>query len=380
MAPQLYLVCGDDEFQVTTRAKALVDELVPQAEASLGLERLDGAATTIEMALEVIASAEEAIRTPSFFGGHKLVWLQNCSFLSDAVVGKSDAVKARLERLAKTLSDGLLPGHYLLITAGKPDKRFAFYKACAGVGEVEEYSTPEKQRQAEQSARQRAIGWVREAGLEMSEPVLQHFIERVGMDSRHLNNELTKLSTYLGDRREVSLDDLDAITSASRESVAWDLSDAFGKRDLPRALELLRQLLFQQESCLRLMGMLGNRIRDLAIYREAIDRGWMQTGGGRGGALQWGEVPPDTAELYASAMARDPRKVHPYRAGLLAEQARGFSMRELRICMKLHADTQRLLVSSSRDPVVLMELLLIRMLKPRKRRPASSGCREGSRT
>ena len=53
------------------------------------------------------------------------------------------------------------------------------------------------------------------------------------------NTELTysnELAAYIGGRGAVQLNDVEAITSSSRGALAWDLADAFGKRDLPQAL------------------------------------------------------------------------------------------------------------------------------------------------
>jgi hypothetical protein len=110
---------------------------------------------------------------------------------------------------------------------------------------------------------------------------------------------------------------------------------------------------------------LESRIRELMIYREALDKGWLrQAGGHRGGRadVEWGPVPPEVDVMMSKHLGTDPRGTHPYRAKLLAQQAMGFSMRELRQNHRRILATYEDLVSSAMPPRMAIEVLLMRML------------------
>jgi len=72
----VYLFIGEP-FQTEAAARALIDRLVPPEKRSFSLEQVDGRATPIGPVLD-------SLRTPSLFGGAKLVWVREPTlFLSN---------------------------------------------------------------------------------------------------------------------------------------------------------------------------------------------------------------------------------------------------------------------------------------------------------
>jgi DNA polymerase-3 subunit delta len=271
--------------------------------------------------------------------------------------------------LADLLRKGGLAGTILVISAPKLDKRQSLYRVCAELGEVQEFTIPEKAYLAEREATNRLNGIMGELGLNMDGDAAAAFLERTGIETRQMVCEAEKMKTYLGGRRNVELADVKAVAVFSREAQAWDLADAMGEKDLARALGLVRQLLFQasKESFPGLLMTLENRIRELMIYREAMDRGWLvdQGGGvgsGRKTGVEWKKLPEDVDGLMSRRLGKDPRQTHPYRAGLLARQAKRFSMPELRRNQRRVMETYEQLVSGQAQASTAIEVLLIGML------------------
>ncbi|TFH42508.1 MAG: DNA polymerase III subunit delta [Lysobacterales bacterium] len=359
MLESLYLICGDDEYLVSTKAQERVAELVPPADREFGLEIIDGAADTVDAALAALRRLKEAMQTASFFTAQRVIWFKDVSFLIDNVVGKSTAVKERVTEIAELIKAGLMPGQILLVTAPKVHKRYAFYKACKSAGKIEEFAVPEKAHTAEAGAKTRAQTLIKEAGLKMPAAAFETFMARAGVETRSIVNELQKLSLYLGDRREVKTEDVMAVVCASRSALAWDLADAVGDRKLAEAIGIARQLLFQKQSAVGLLIALENRVRDLMIHREALEKGWLR---GRDTHYKWGNLPPEVNAAMSESMTRDPRATHPFRIGILGEQARHFTRADLRRCRGAVLEAHRTLVSSSLPAAVVLELLLVRML------------------
>jgi hypothetical protein len=144
---------------------------------------------------------------------------------------------------------------------------------------------------------------------------------------------------------------------------------------LPQALAVVRQLLFQKESPIGILIAINSRVRDLIVYREALDNGWLSAGRGYRGKpqLAWGDVPPQIEAVFAEQFTRDPRQGHPFRIGLLAEQARNFSPARLARCQAAVLEAHTTLVSTGAPARLVLELLLVRMLKRGRRPVASSG-------
>lgn len=359
MAVSVHLIFGDDEYFVAKTATKLVDSLVPEAERDFGLEIVDGAVGLVDDAKRSAENCLAALLTLGMFGGTKVVWFKNVSFLSDNAVGKSVKVKDVINKLADTIKEGLPEGITLVVSAAKVGKRYAFYKACKALGEVQEFSLPDKAYLIEKDMAQRVNVFAAECGIKFSESVKQEFLGKVGSDSRQIVCELDKLATYMGDRKEVTLDDVKNIVSSSKNSLAWDLADAFGARDLSLALSVLRQLMFQKESPLGLVMALEGRIRDLMIYKEGVSRGWVKKS--YNGA-SWANVPGVVDQMFSSEYERDPRSVHSFRVGIFVKQADKFSRAELIKCNELAMEAHEALVSSTIPQPMILELMLINML------------------
>ncbi len=366
--PQIFLIYGSDEYMVSNKAKQIVEELVLPADRALQLEQVDALVDTVDEATIAINKAVEGLQTVGLFGGAKTVWLKDANFLSDTRTGKSPTVKTALERLTALVKAGLPPEINLVVSAAAAHKGRAFYKACKKVGEIHEYVMPDKAYQADKHAGGLLKEILAKRGLSMASGVQTLFLELVGSDTRQLVSEVDKLKLYVGERPEATREDVEMVTCSTREAISWDLADAFGARDLARALGLVRQLLFQKQSAIGLIIGLENRIHDLIIYREALDRGWLKEGygGGRGSSYKWAELDAETDLLFTSHLKSDPRKIHPFRVGMLAQQAQAFSGAELRRGLGIVTDAHESLVSTRVPAGMVLELSLVRLLgKPR---------------
>lgn len=362
MTERIHLILGEDEYLVAEAVHQTLDKLVPPDRRSFGLEMIDGAAGSKAEALAAIGQCLDALLTTGFLGEGKVVWFKDVNFLSENETGRLEAVKTKVDELAKLIKTGLPPGQTLVLSAPKMDKRRQLFKICQDVGRVQEFAIPEKAAQAEAQARKRLGERIRPLKLTMSDEVANAFIERVGTDTRHMVNELQKLALYLGDRQTVTRQDLSSVVCSSRSAMAWDLTDAIGKRDLGKALILLRQLLFQKETAIGLIFLIESWVRQLAILREALDRGWLrEKNGGWKATADWTAVPPE-GDVLLSALDKDPRSMNPYRVLRLIEQARRFKPADLRRCEDAVVDAHVRLVTTTLPPRLVMELLMAKML------------------
>ncbi len=365
MAKTLHLIYGDDEYMVTAQTRTTLDALVPKAEQMMRLEIVDGAVDTVDAAVDCVRACLGALRGMGLFAAERTVWLRDARFLGYSRAAQSDGTVAAVGRLTELIKAGLPGGITFVISAPDVDKRRGFYKTCKAVGDIHEFMVPDKSHQQDQQAGERLSQLVEKSGVTMSRDVQTAFLGCTGTDTRQVVNEFEKLCVYLGDRKRATKEDVTAVCCATRETAAWDLADAFGKRELATALHVLRRLLFQRESPIGLLVGVESRIRDLLVYREGLERGWLvaRGGGGRGGGdVAWGPVEPEIEARFTQNLARDPRSIHPYRAGLLAAQARGFTRRRLHACLKLAIETHESLVSSRVAPEVALERFLVRAL------------------
>jgi DNA polymerase III delta subunit len=166
---------------------------------------------------------------------------------------------------------------------------------------------------------------------------------------------------YIGDRKEIAVEDVQAITSSSADAITWDFTDAMGERKLSDALKILRQLIFQGEQPIGIMFAIENLYQNLMQYRAYIDHGWLKISSGYGAnAVQWGND-PEMDKLFAQLPA-DPREIHWFRTSKLGQQAKNYSAEELSRCQKRLLKTHEQLVSSGVPQELILEMLVIKLI------------------
>jgi DNA polymerase-3 subunit delta len=355
------LIHGTDEYLVSSNARQAVNTLCPESEQTLGMETVNGDVKTIDEAVSALKTCIGALRTVGLFGGQKTVWFRDVSIFKDAVVSKNEAVKELLGKLADDIKKGLPDGHHLIISAPGVDRRSAFYKVCEAAGAVEAHDLPEQDYKRKPVIRERAQELFTIAQCRIAPAALDLFLEKVGGDTRQLVMEAEKLMLYIGTRKEVTGEDVKAITSSSAEAITWDFTDALGERKLNEALRILRQLIFQGEAPVGIMFAIENLYQNLMQYRAYIDQGWLKLPGGYGAnAVQWSND-PDMDKLFAQLPA-DPRGIHWFRTSKLGQQAKNYSAEELFRCQKRLIKTHEQLVSSGVPQELILEMLVIKLI------------------
>ncbi len=374
-ANRFYFICGNDDYLVSEKVKSILKECISNpSEADTQLERIDGAVDKVEAAQTAIRKCLSAMNSLGLFSEEKTILLENATFFGDNRTAQSATVQEEVARLTEKIKAGMPLGVTLIITATEIDKRRAFYKACGKAGEVHEFKIPEDKYASDHAAVMERLDRLLEGKqLKMSTAVKESFQQKVGLETRLILNELEKLAVAISPRTTVALDDVANFVSASREAEFFDLADAFADRDLPKTLRILRQLIFQRQNLMGLVINLEKRIRDLIIYREAIDRHWItRKQAGSRDAYTWATLPPEVEQGFSQELDNDPRRMHPVRISILAGQAAGFSRKRLDYCQRQITQAHEQMVSSRVPPELIMEIALVRMLSAAKRPVAST--------
>ncbi|HEX7654547.1 MAG TPA: DNA polymerase III subunit delta, partial [Verrucomicrobiae bacterium] len=123
----LALFCGDDDLAVKQHAKQLFNTWSAEL-GGMDHEVIEATAGNSGEALTILGRLREALHTLPFFGGGKAVWLKDCNFLGEDRTASAAAVTETLGSLAEELKTFEWQNVRLLISAGKVDKRKAFYK------------------------------------------------------------------------------------------------------------------------------------------------------------------------------------------------------------------------------------------------------------
>ncbi len=184
-------------------------------------------------------------------------------------------------------------------------------------------------------------GWAeRRYGKQLQADAAALLVELVGAEPGPLDQELQKLSVFVGDREAITADDVDALVVAGRTRTVWELGNAAASGDATTALRILDQLLMAGTTPVSIHAAVALQFRRLARAARLILAG----------------VPTQTALRQAG--------VPEFAIRQSVEQLRHVGrVRLLRMYdLLLEADLQ--LKSSDADPRQVLERLILTLAAP----------------
>jgi len=376
----LILLCGDDDLAVKQRAAHIYEKLCGDL-GGMDHEIVEATGLTVAEALKSIARLREALQTLPFFGGGKVVWFKNCDFLGDGRTATSKTVTEELADLANMLKTFEWGDVRLLISADKVDKRKSFYKTLNKIGAVETFAGwSENDRdwagQAESWARQQ----LRAQQKEISMDAVAQLVAYTGPNARQLNNEVEKLAVFVGDRRQIGLEDVEAISTRNKQARAFALGDALGDRNLTALLRALDEELWAMKTDNRKseIGMLYgliSKVRVMIFLKEMVAARWLRSGGNyQGFKSQLDRVPPDA---FPEDRRINPLSMNPYVLFKALPQAARYSRSELIRAMDLLLQCNRNMVSSGSDSALMLQKTLTEIVR-RDENPAQPARRRAA--
>lgn len=373
-AAPMTLVCGDDDFSVKQRARTLYEQWCAEL-GGMDHEVLDATAANAGEAQQRIARLLEALNTLPFFGGAKVVWFQNCNFLGEERTAGSASVTSALGELAETLKAFRWDGVRLLVSAGKPDKRRAFFKAFEKHGQVEVFEAlSQDDKDWSGKAESEAIRILRTAGKEVGDEALAELVNRVGPNLRMLASECEKLVLYTGQRAAITLEDVQVSVSRQKLARAFALAEALGDRNLSKLLKTLDEELWEirvgadkRKSEIGLLYGLISKVRSLLMLKELLSNGSLKP------ARDYNSFKSQLDRIPASSMPADrrfnPLASHPFVLFQAMKQAANYRTEELVEAMSVLLEANRRLVSADLDEAMVLQQAAFRIVGLR-RRPA----------
>jgi DNA polymerase-3 subunit delta len=357
----IFAVVGSDEARVKETALRLVQQHSDPSGGDFSNEIIDGTADNAEGAGRICRDVCLALQTLPFFG-NKVVWLKTANFLGDSVTGRAEAAVSGFETILDVLEAGLPDSVTFVLSATAIDKRRTSYKRMGKLTSIEVFDKPDTSRagwegpvlaQAKQKAKQ--LGVTFESGA------LELLVQMAGDDTRQMENELEKIDLYLGERRRAGIQTIRQMVSMSRAAVIWDLGNAIGARDLPRALYQLDVLLSQGQNAVGiLLAAIVPKVRNLLIIKDLLTKHRVSTGTYNGFTASL-EALPATATSHLQRK-KDGSGLNVYPMFLALGEAGKYSLAELLAAQIACLEANTKLVTTQLDERMVLERLLVGML------------------
>ena len=344
-----YVFVGDEAFFRRTCRDAILQHLIPEGMREFSLYEFDLESSTI---VEVLDRA----RTPSLMASFQVFFVRGVKALYGR--GKHDAEFAAIaEYFRNPNPDALLIliADHISIPADlrrmeMTDKeRYERIRETLGehLGIIEFARVEEGE----------AVKWLNEAAAahatKIDADAARELVDSLGGDMMMISNELEKLLLYVGEKRRITLGDVETMVLAAKQRTLYELTDALSTHNRARALEILDAMLSTgdgDEAAIGHLYMLARTFRQMLVILERNVR--------------------DTRALYQ--VLWQGFRIPPFAAEDVIRQARRYtSRRELTRALRLIAKADAALRTNPVSKRFVLETLILDLAaEPKAQAPA----------
>lgn len=323
----VYCLYGKETYLLQETVQRIRQAVVDEETKDFNLSVFDLEEDALDLAVE---DAE----TFPFMGERRLVVAKNPTFLT--AEKKKDKPEHNLEALEAYIAQ---PAPYsvfvLLAPYEKLDERKKLTKLLkkhADMVEAKELNGPETADFIK--------GLAKSEGKQIDSDAAEELVILCNASLSAIAQEVKKLSTYIGDRDEILLEDVRKLVARGLEQNIFELINKVVNRRRTEALQIFYDLLKQNEEPIKMMALIANQFRLILQTKYFSQQGYGQ-------------------KQIASNL-----KVHPFRIKLAIDQARLFSETELKSIMEQLAVMDYEMKTGKKNKQLLLELFLLKLLQP----------------
>lgn len=357
-ASRIHVIVGTDEGQVREAALMAWKDLTGGVDDGFTHETIEGNAGNVDEALTILGKTEQALLTYSMFGGDKVVWLRNATFMGNDRTAESESTIQGIDGLLQLLNKGLPDGVSFLLSASKIDKRRGFWKFLEKNASVQVYDKIDMSRDGwEEQVAALVLDKAREAGLTFEDEALELFVMQAGEATNQIVNELEKLRLYLGESTTVTVEAVRLMVPLSRAGVIFETGRALQSGDAARAIALIDEQLEMGESSVAIMrASIISTVRNMFMARILIDRAKASPFNYRDFESAVNRMPSEEKAWLPQKKSGDGVNIYPL--FMSAKGAMAFTLESLEKILHATAKADKLLVTTGLDERLVLHRLV----------------------
>ncbi len=263
----VYVFIGDENFFRDRCRAALIQHLVPEGMREFSVYDLDLAETEI-------AEILDRARTPSLMAPFQVFFVRNLKQLYGR--GSHEAEYNAIEEYAKSPNPDaviIFVADHISIPADvrrmdwTDKERYERIREtlgeCCGIVELARVDDSEGMRWVVESAAAQ--------GVKVENDAARELVDSLGADMLLVSNELEKLILYVGEKKRITLADVETMVLAAKQRSLYELTDAISAKQSARALEVLDAILSSgdgEEAAIGHLYMLAKTFRQMLVILE----------------------------------------------------------------------------------------------------------------
>ena len=263
----IYLLVGDEGFFRKQCRDAVLQTLVPQDLREFSLHEFDLAETPV-------AEVLDAARTPSLMAPFQVVFVRGVKALYGR--GSHDKEFEAIEAYANNPNPDALvifvadhisiPADVRRMELQDKDRYERIRETLGPIATIIELG-----RVDEGDAVKWAIETAASDSVKLDQDAARELVDALGGDMMLVANELEKLILYVGEKKKITLGDVETMVLAAKQRSLYELTDAISAHDRMRALAILDAMLSTgdgDEAAIGHLYMLAKTFRQMLVIFE----------------------------------------------------------------------------------------------------------------
>ena len=208
------------------------------------------------------------IETPAFGYEKKIIIARNTGLFKSEGKRKNQELSSLKDKINDYLNENIdiiNQSVILVFVEEEADSRLKLFKTLDKLGIVCKFDF---QKPVQIEKRVKAI--CQAYGVKIDDSTLRYFIEICGTNMQDVINEIRKLIEYVGKGGTIKKEDVDSLTIKKLEAIIFDLTDNLGQKQTAKALEVLKNLIYNKEPIQRILVMLYNHFKKLYFLKLAL--------------------------------------------------------------------------------------------------------------
>ncbi|MDD6667119.1 MAG: DNA polymerase III subunit delta [Lachnospiraceae bacterium] len=309
----LYLLYGDEPYLKRTYKHKLVRKLV-RPDDQMNFSHYQG------KDVDEKAIMDQADTLP-FFADFRVILIEDSNFFKN----KHDA-------FADYIKKGIPETTIFIFVESAVDKRNSCFKAIV--------KSEDCQPVLFETLKERDLmTWIgnrlKKAGKKMRRQAWEDFHTRTGESMDQMDTEFEKLLSYVGDRPEITVEDVDSICAGQAEAKVFDMISAISEKNADKVMSYYQGLLESKEDPLGILALIERQFRQLLLAKEM------------------------EAEHYDNAAISKTSGMYPYYVSKNLNLARRFQVRDIKSLLRDAADLEERAKTGRVNPRLAVEVLMM---------------------
>ncbi len=249
----IYLIIGDEEYLKNRYANQLVDALI-ESKDSMNYNEYDDKACA-ENSAEIISTAV----TLPFFADHRVINIKNSGWFKN----KNDDFLGYLDEPNEDT--------IFIFREASFDRRSRAYKAASKLGCIVECT-----RLSSNDIKKWIGEKLKSENKSMKKEAFIEFEERTNSSMDNMEMEFDKLISYIGERKTITLEDVEAVCTKQLQSKVFDMIDAIAEKNPTKVFDMYHDLLASKESPLKILVLIQRAFRQSLQIKDLRDAGYSE--------------------------------------------------------------------------------------------------------